>query len=1064
MPVPKLLVTAAMFAANMALTMTQKINGPRLDDLKFTNGDYGAPLTMFWAMRRLNCPIFWAEDLREIKRKRKTKGGKYNEFTYYGTWAVAVAGHEISSIRRIYFDTHLIYDLSGTGPVTPFDFGGRGNVSDFITIYLGTTTQNPDPRMQATVEAEHGEGSCPAYRGTAYIVFKDIPLEKLGNRIPQISVEALSVDGDIFPTDSLTASSETAYLTLSSNGTMFCGNYTEYSIIDIAARAEIFTGPFSPTLIDNSQAVGFLLDGSVIGTRSGNNLQYPIGGAGTEIVNYGSIGLDSQTSLMGCYDSNDNFHYITSPLFAGSASCFNGAVFDPELASGDDTWVATWLIPDNDGGVWATGCSGSTAHFYRVSGAGDGPDYITCTGLPSGGSSGGGNLWGCHYMDSDVDHFVFPWNDVLYAVPRQTGGAASFTNSSLAFSGGDAKETFRNVVFGATSVWIGFEEISLADLTRIRLLDPDDWGLGPSWNSYVVYDSINHALISTQNPTLTWNFLDRIASPGVTLGEICGDVSDLCNVDDYNFTDLNQIVEGWSATQGQVSNIVEPLLDTYDSDFRSHDFQIQGIKRSGVSGGTILTERFVAKETRYTAKIRQSQELPRAVVINFADIDADQQVNNVRSDRPLETTGARGEQTIDMTTLALDADTARAYGDRYFRRVWNSRKEVNSSLTAQQLALEPGDCITLNLDGEADIYRLTRLTIQSDDILDTEWKYDHPSLALTTTTAGASFDGRNVSVVIIPLISKGFFLDIPLIDDADDQLTPALYLAAAPYTVGAWPGAVMFQEIGGEYTEEIGSVASSSQATWGYATDALGDVATPWMWDRSNSVNVRLQVGSLSGTTEAAINIDHSLNQFILKSGTYWEIAQFTTATLEGDGTYTLSGFKRGRRGTEWATGGHLIGDVFLLLDTAEDTALGLSDVGTNMSFKAITSGRTTGFPEDIEPFTGASLKPYAPSHVHAIKQDNGDWIIYGIRRTRVGGDWTSGTPIPLSEVSEEYQLDLSDGVDTVTKTTSSLPYTWTQANQVTDVGAEVMIGGLEVAVYQISDSVGRGYATEITA
>lgn len=186
---------------------------------------------------------------------------------------------------------------------------------------------------------------------------------------------------------------------------------------------------------------------------------------------------------------------------------------------------------------------------------------------------------------------------------------------------------------------------------------------------------------------------------------------------------------------------------------------------------------------------------------------------------------------------------------------------------------------------------------------------------------------------------------------------------------------------------------------------------------------------------------------------------------LEGDGSYTLATLKRGRRGTEWACATHGDRDVFLLLDTAEPEALGLSEVGTNLSFKAITAGRSTGFPIAMQPFTGASLKPYAPCHLEAVKESNGDWTLSWVRRTRVGGAWTSGTAIPLSEASEEYELDLSDGVDTVTKTvTSATTYTWTQAAQVSDVGAEVMAGDLEWSVSQISDAVDRGFEAAATA
>jgi hypothetical protein len=336
--------------------------------------------------------------------------------------------------------------------------------------------------------------------------------------------------------------------------------------------------------------------------------------------------------------------------------------------------------------------------------------------------------------------------------------------------------------------------------------------------------------------------------------------------------------------------------------------------------------------------------------------------------------------------------------------------------------------------------------------IDTVWKYDKASLAVLDDSSGAAFDGRAPSVIEVPLISKGFVLDIPYLTDADDRVAPIVYIAAAPLAVGGWPGATVFQALDGEYSDELGSIPSGSASAWGYATDTLGD-ANPNIWDRGNSVNVILQYGTLTGCTEAQVDANPLLNLCLIGS----EVLNFTTATLEGDGSYTLSGFKRGRRGTEWATV-HGTRDVFLLLDNAQDEGMGLSEVSTDLSFKAITSGRSTGFPIPMEPFTGASLKPYAPCQLEAVKETSGDWTLTWVRRTRVGGAWTGGGSIPLSEATESYELDLGDGVTTVTKTATVQTYTWTVADQTPDTGAEVMEGEFTFSVFQISAAVDRGF------
>jgi hypothetical protein len=113
-------VKVALTAAQMALTAMQHTKGPRLDSRKVTLADYGTPIPRFWGIRRLEgCPIFWAEDLREKKVTSKTKGGKYSEYKYFGTWGVIIADHEIDNVARIWMDKHLVYDMTGSGPISP---------------------------------------------------------------------------------------------------------------------------------------------------------------------------------------------------------------------------------------------------------------------------------------------------------------------------------------------------------------------------------------------------------------------------------------------------------------------------------------------------------------------------------------------------------------------------------------------------------------------------------------------------------------------------------------------------------------------------------------------------------------------------------------------------------------------------------------------------------------------------------------------------------------------------------------------------------------------------------
>jgi hypothetical protein len=124
-------------------------------------------------------------------------------------------------------------------------------------------------------------------------------------------------------------------------------------------------------------------------------------------------------------------------------------------------------------------------------------------------------------------------------------------------------------------------------------------------------------------------------------------------------------------------------------------------------------------------------------------------------------------------------------------------------------------------------------------------------------------------------------------------------------------------------------------------SSTLGDVPCPWLWDRGNSLTVSLQSGSLTSVAEADIDADPSLNLILVGRPGAWEYVNFTTATLNGDGSYTLSGFKRGRRGTEGACGGHIAGEAWILASSLDVEEMGSDDVGASLSFKAQSIGRS---------------------------------------------------------------------------------------------------------------------------
>ena len=176
-------------------------------------------------------------------------------------------------------------------------------------------------------------------------------------------------------------------------------------------------------------------------------------------------------------------------------------------------------------------------------------------------------------------------------------------------------------------------------------------------------------------------------------------------------------------------------------------------------------------------------------------------------------------------------------------------------------------------------------------------------------------------------------MNINAIRDAD---TDAGFYAAACASdpTATWRGAVLYvsSDEGANYTA---LATLTNESTMGYTTNVLGDFHGGNIPDELTSVNVLLSHGSLSSTD--ANGLLSGLFACVIGE----EILFGRDATLETNGSYTLRGFLRGRRGTEYAMGTHVIGERFVLLDVAtmvrvpQETA----DIGIAKLYKGVSAG-----------------------------------------------------------------------------------------------------------------------------
>ncbi|MEQ7154799.1 baseplate multidomain protein megatron [Brevundimonas aurifodinae] len=142
--------------------------GPRLETLKLQSTAEGAPMACVFGRARVTGQMIWAA--RFLEKRNQSGGGKGGprtiDYAYSLSFAVALCEGPIDGIGRVWADGRPM-DLSGAT----------------MRVYRGTEDQSPDPLIEAV------EGATSAYRGTAYVVFEDLPLGPYGDRVPQLSFE-----------------------------------------------------------------------------------------------------------------------------------------------------------------------------------------------------------------------------------------------------------------------------------------------------------------------------------------------------------------------------------------------------------------------------------------------------------------------------------------------------------------------------------------------------------------------------------------------------------------------------------------------------------------------------------------------------------------------------------------------------------------------------------------------------------------------------------------------------------------------------------------------------------
>lgn len=145
----------------------------RVASLRVQSSRQGTPVNRVFGRVRVAGTVIWAARFRETVREtggsgKGTAPSRTRTHSYTISLALALCEGPIDRIGRIWADGHEV---------------ALENLP--WRLHRGAEDQAPDP----LIVAMEGADSAPAFRGTAYVVFEDLPLAPWNNRVPQFSVE-----------------------------------------------------------------------------------------------------------------------------------------------------------------------------------------------------------------------------------------------------------------------------------------------------------------------------------------------------------------------------------------------------------------------------------------------------------------------------------------------------------------------------------------------------------------------------------------------------------------------------------------------------------------------------------------------------------------------------------------------------------------------------------------------------------------------------------------------------------------------------------------------------------
>lgn len=981
-----------------------EMQGRKLGDAPTQVAAEGGARAIVYGKGCIRATVVMERGGRRVIRQRDRSGGKGGGPTTVNEralWTFAIGlGEPVAAILRIWENEKLVYDVTPTSTI-PED---TAQFAEKFRFYDGNETQLPDPAL----EALHGVGDTPYYRGTAYMVFPQYDLTDFGETVPTYRVEVASSVSIVTPGSMLAiglVTEDSRRSTSSADGATWSagqmtppGTDTQYLV----------PGENGRYISYNTVTASYTDDLGITWTPS--------------VESFAGFGMDSAAQrngvvviaagLGGVYRSTDNGESFSRLNPSGIRP--NVVAFVNEtLVIGLGLYASTYFIGGSAGSSWSVG--GATV--LRVSSARDACSHLgyaligghVAGNIPAISLTADGLTDSVHTFDDSSATAVSAVcsnedpEDPIMVVGTNAGELYWNQNdewhkSSFTMPGG---VTVRGIAFNG-SAFAAAGGSSSNGVIAYSTPGIDDWAIATQPLANTIFD------ISAHSPDASSAYGQPIplASIVSSLHSRSGQSSS-----DYSVSELSELTSGVVIESTvTAAEAINSIIGSHFADPSDYDGKIHYIKR-GKPVVLTLTEDDLIDEPD-EAQRNNAIEYPKKVHFLGQRADLAYASSKSTSSRYSGDVRSVGEITIGSPETYDEGMSPAEVAAKLIKVLWTeSQGEREWLIPDNYLGLVPTDCVGLSYRNE--LVRCRILNVEDTPgqrklrmVRDRQSDYT----ANLTEIPNPPSPTPPQSSVIAPTILK--IIDTSALTDNADTLH---YLVALSGANDNWAGAVLQQMLGGSFSSIDSTTLNSIMGT---VQNTVYD-ASPYYTDTTNQVIVRLFTeDELEAQTEELFLTNGGA--FFLSwedsSETHWEIMQYRDCVQDSNGDWVLSHLMRGRKNTPTAE--HPPGATFVWIDPSIlREAAQTSWLGTVLTHRAVSNGQSPDLaPVQDNEYVGNSQREWPVAGID-LNHDDPDILEVSINgRHRFGSSMA-----PIQSVNWlGMRVTSTDGVNTETLDTTS--------------------------------------------